>query len=99
YRYGEQWWEEYLSDRQTELLLHFGPPRVAGRTQVKSAIDKKQQADLLEPDLTKLGDGKDSAVPTLKLDVQLPPVDESKSAPGMVIDYSNKRRTISLPAG
>src|SRR5580700_3962632 len=89
YHYGEQWWDEYVSDRQTELLLHFGPPNVAGHTEIKKGIDDKQKSELLDPDLNKPADTRDSRLPGLKMDVQLPPVDESSGGPRTVFDYSD----------
>lgn len=99
YHYGEQWWDEYDSDRLTELLLHFGPPQIAGRTQVKKGIDDKQKSDLLDPDPAKPDDARDKRLPGLKLDVRLPPVDESSGGPTTVFDYSDHRRRIELLPG
>ena len=100
YSYGEQWWSEYRSDKQTDLLLHFGAPQVAGRERVKAGIDLKQKDEMLETDLGSIDKPADDRIQTLKMeDLALPPVDESKAAPGTVPDYSDKRRQVALGAG
>lgn len=102
YRYGEQWWSEYASDKYTDLLLHFGAPQVSGREQVQAGMKTAEREELLEPDLESIdeqarADTRLQAMPAQ--DMGLPPVEEAKAGPGEVLDYSDKRRVLRLASG
>ncbi|HEY3321022.1 MAG TPA: LamG-like jellyroll fold domain-containing protein [Planctomycetota bacterium] len=105
YRYGETWWEEYESDKDTRLLLHFGAPSPTAHRVLSSSI-KKTQADekSLTDALDEPSSGKRSAggaeLPGEALSLKtLPPMDESSAPAGVALDYSDARRPVKLGAG
>ena len=102
YRYGEIWWEEYEADKETELLLHFGPPTITSRKKLAAAVTAKKKEESLGDDL-ELDDGpglKEADLPKVGGDLDAKPeVDEKALPPGTVADYSENRRQVKLPAG
>ncbi|MGD0090345.1 MAG: LamG-like jellyroll fold domain-containing protein [Planctomycetota bacterium] len=107
YRYGETWWEEYESDKDTRLLLHFGPATPTAHKQLSASVRREKAEDsslsISEvPEETGRGPRTAGASempaegPSLK---QLPPVDEKNVPPGMLLDYSDARRNVELRAG
>lgn len=102
YRYGELWWDEYLADDGTELLLHFGASQSGTRAEIGTIVRaRKSEEKALDDALEGVGNGdwEDMPAPALRAELGLPPVDESGLAPGMVADYSNRRRLLTVPSG
>ena len=102
YTYGEQWWSEYRSDKGANLLLHFGPPQQTRVEKVKAAVDQKREEDALlsNTEIKDLDNAGGRRVQTMSVsEMELPPVDESLAMPGLALDYSNKRRKVTLGAG
>ncbi|MCY3024297.1 MAG: DUF6067 family protein, partial [Planctomycetota bacterium] len=105
YRYGEAWWEEYESDKDTRVLLHFGPPTPSAHRSLSATVRQaKTEEQSLTGGLEELGTERRAGTgaelpsdgPSLK---QLPPVDEKSAPPGVVLDYSDTRRKLTLGAG
>ncbi|MCX7935860.1 MAG: hypothetical protein N3A66_11460 [Planctomycetota bacterium] len=102
YRYGEIWWEECEPDKDTELLLHFGPPLVTARKKLTAAVAEKKKEENLGDDLDlEAGPGlKDADLPKVGGDLDAKPaVDEASLPADVIADYSDKRRQIKLGPG
>lgn len=106
YRYGEAWWEEYESDKDTKLLLHFGPPTPTAHKTLASTMqrEKADETMITEQGLEDAGVGQRTArgtglpdeTVTLK---QLSRVDEKNAPTGVVLDYSDARLKLQVGAG
>ena len=103
YRYGEAWWNEYESDAQTSLLVHFGPAQISNRDRLESAVTAKRREEALfslEPDdLPKVSRGGVETMTPEELTSKLRPVDETATAPDTLRDYSDNRRIFKLSSG
>ncbi len=102
YRFGEMWWEEYAADRDTDLLLHFGPPTPTSRQRLAAVVRQRQQEeDLLESALEKKTTSASLPIPRQELTdpFAIPLPDESALPPGTIADYSPKQRVIPLAPG
>jgi len=91
YRYGEVWWQEYLPDEQTALLLHFGRPQPTPRQQLLKAIAQQAADDHIGEVVDPLLD------PSVKPDDN--PIDDANVPPGVVLDYSGARQSFTLEKG
>jgi hypothetical protein len=105
YRYGEAWWEEYESDEQTALLLHFGRPQVSGRETLVEKVDENKSEDELF-DLNALDFEDNETIGGVGLperlsieDMQQAPVDDSDVAEGVILDYSSRRFLLHIASG
>lgn len=99
YHYGACWWQEYTDDKDTSLLLHFGPPTVTEQHKLREHLKNEKKFDaenLLKDDDDSLPAGIDRMKPG---DDGLSPVDESKAPAGFVLDYSHARKQLKLPPG
>ncbi len=103
YSYGEVWWEEYVPDRGTSILLHFGRPRPRAAAAVAQKIKQQKQDSLDNLDIGTLDDdGGDlamGAIEEMKAGAGAGPIDDKNVPPDLVLDYSNTRRELELPAG
>jgi hypothetical protein len=103
YTYGEMWWDEYPSDKGTDLLLHFGPPTVTAQATLGAAVKaKKADETLVEDVVAQAGKAlprEDLELATVDTLGTLPPVDETRLAAGMAADYGDRRRILELGEG
>ena len=104
YSYGQPWWLEYTSDKETALLLHFGPPTAsAGEHLVKKLEAQKKEDELLSPESVKSDAGGKSPGPELPSisieDMKLAVVDDRNVPVDTVLDYSDARRRLTLGEG
>jgi len=102
YRYGELWWEEYTADRETELLLHFGPPTTTPRQRLAQTVARQRgEEDLLDAALVRTSGQTPLPFPREEPHdpMVIPLPDESTLPAGQVADYSPRRRTLPLPEG
>lgn len=97
YRYGEYWWREYLSDPQTLLLLHFGPPQESAAQKLATKLDAERNNPL-----TGTGLPDDAPVAPVKVDLtdmKGKPVDDRQVPAGTVLDYSDARASFKVSPG
>jgi hypothetical protein len=103
YRYGEAWWNEYESDPQTALLLHFGPAQISGRDRLEAAVaEKKRDEKLFSLDADDLPQASAGGLETMSPEELKPKqrsVDETPTAAGTIRDYSNERQIFPLASG
>jgi hypothetical protein len=103
YRYGEAWWNEYESDPQTAILLHFGPAQISGRDRLEAAVvEKKQDEKLFSLDADDVPKAVAGGLETMSPEELKPkqrPVDETPTAAGTIRDYSDKRQVFPLASG
>jgi hypothetical protein len=103
YRYGEGWWNEYESDPQTALLLHFGPAQISGRDRLEAAVaEKKRDEKLFSLDADDLPQASAGGLETMSPEELKPKqrsVDETPTAAGTIRDYSNERQIFPLASG
>ena len=103
YRYGEAWWNEYESDPQTSLLLHFGPAQISGRDRLEAAVaEKKRDEALFSLDADDLPQGSAGGLETMspeELKARRRPVDETPTAADTIRDYGDERQTFKVAPG
>ena len=103
YRYGEAWWNEYESDPQTAILLHFGPAQISGRDRLEAAVaDRKRDEKLLSldtDDVPQSSSGDLEMMSPEELKPRQRPVDETPTAADTIRDYSDRRQIFPLASG
>lgn len=110
YHYGEAWWEEYESDENTSLLLHFGKPLRSARKVLATKVAAKRQEEKIDKELGDLDEINDLEDDGMPMDAELPktlsieemkqaPVDDSNVPPGVILDYGPQRRKLKVSAG
>jgi len=112
YAYYDIYWREARSDKDTALLLHFGPPREHPWTRPGSAklaakqapAEKQEEGDLAEmlatPDTGLGGLSEQMADKTKETIATRAGRDRTEEAPsGVIFDYSPNRNAYRLPEG
>jgi hypothetical protein len=90
YRYGEAWWQEYVTDSRTAFLLHFGRPQPDPRAELRERLIDPEVREALE---------RPGSLAEAPEGLEEEPIDDAEVPAGIVLDYGTGRQRLTLGPG